>query len=326
MVARVTVIRGASGQVTGRTPRRRSPTRKRTARAFRAVSLTIPVMILVAAATGCGGSDQRTGDSTASPTTTAQSTTTTSSVREVTAQVGGRVLTGHCNGTQQDLPAVVLDSGMAGGQQELANLEEQLSPRTVVCAYDRAGVGNSDPSSETPRPLSDLVADLDAFATAAEIRAPYVLAGQSAGATVVFMYAQAHPDKVAGFVSMNPVPPAKAYLRAVQKVETKAEYQDELAFYRGENDEQVNFDTSDRQLTDPLPPTMPYVIMFDEDCGGDTAFCRRVLPALTQTTKQLASVGKGGQFVAAKGAGHAIYHTNPELVLKTVEGVLNDAS
>lgn len=83
-------------------------------------------MILVVTAAGCGGSDQPTGDSTTSSTTTAQSTTTTSSVREVTAQVAGRALTGHCTGTQQDLPAVVLDSGMAGGQQELANLEEQL--------------------------------------------------------------------------------------------------------------------------------------------------------------------------------------------------------
>jgi hypothetical protein len=88
-------------------------------------------MILVAAAAGCGSSDQPIGDSTTSSTTTAQSTTTTSSVREVTAQVAGRALTGHCTGTQQDLPAVVLDSGMAGGQQELANLEEQLSQRTV---------------------------------------------------------------------------------------------------------------------------------------------------------------------------------------------------
>jgi len=289
--------------------------------------LTIPALIFVLTAGGCGGGDGQAADETTPSMTTAESTVAASpSVRQVTAQVEGRALNGHCSGTQQDVPGVFLDSGMAGGQQELANLEEELAQRTVVCAYDRAGVGNSDPPSKTPRPLSDLVVDLDAFAAAAKVRAPYVLVGQSAGGTVVFMYAQAHPEKVAGFVSMNPVPPETTFLKAAQKVETKSEYQDELAFNRGENDERINFADSERQLTEPLPSTMPYVVMFDEDCGGETDFCRRILPPLTQSTKAMAAVGEGGRFVAAKGAGHAIYQTNPELVLQTVDGVLNDAS
>jgi pimeloyl-ACP methyl ester carboxylesterase len=65
--------------------------------------------------------------------------------------------------------------------------------------------------------------------------------------------------------------------------------------------------------------------MFDEGCDGDSAFCRRVLPPLTQTTKAMASVGKGGRFVAATGAGHRIYATKPDLVLQTVTDVLKDA-
>jgi pimeloyl-ACP methyl ester carboxylesterase len=96
--------------------------------------------------------------------------------------------------------------------------------------------------------------------------------GHSMGATVVFMYAQTHPDKVAGFVSMNPVPPQTTYLKAIRKVQTKPEYQSELAFYRGENDEQISFGSSEQQLTIPLPATMPYVVMFDENCEGDSAF------------------------------------------------------
>jgi pimeloyl-ACP methyl ester carboxylesterase len=191
---------------------------------------TIPVLIFVAVgAAGCSGGDGQV-DQTNQSTAVQPTVTASSSVRQVSAQVDGRTLEGHCSGTEQDLPPVLLDSGMVGGQQELAKLEEQLVQRTVVCAYDRAGVGNSDPPSRSPRQLSDLVAELDAFAAATQVHAPYVLVGQSAGATVVFRYAQAHPDKVAGFVSMNPVPPAKTYLAAVRKVETKPEYQDELSF------------------------------------------------------------------------------------------------
>ena len=94
------------------------------------------------------------------------------------------------------------------------------------------------------------------------------------GANVVFMYAQAHPEKVAGFVAMNPVPPEETFLPAVKKVETKAEFAQELSFNRGANDENTSF--REPMLGDRLPASMPYAVMFDEDCGGDSDFCSRI--------------------------------------------------
>jgi hypothetical protein len=61
------------------------------------------------------------------------------------------------------------------------------------------------------------------------------------GANVVFMYAQAHPEKMAGFASMNPVPPSETFIAAAKKVETTAEFTDERLFYRGENEENTSF-------------------------------------------------------------------------------------
>ena len=134
---------------------------------------------------------------------------------------------------------------------------------------------------------------------------------------------QAHPDAVAGFVSMNPVPPAKSFLREARKVETREEYEDELAFFeRGENEESIVFAGTESMLRDPLPPTMPYAVMFDEDCDGDTEFCKRILPPLTRATKALTEVGERGRFIAAKGAGHNIFETEPELVLATIDEIL----
>jgi pimeloyl-ACP methyl ester carboxylesterase len=114
------------------------------------------------------------------------------------------------------------------------------------------------------------------------------------GANVVFMYAQEHPDKVAGFVSMNPVPPVETFLDAAKNVETKAEFADERSFYRGGNDEATSF--HEPMLSHSLPSSLPYVVMFDEDCGGDTDFCGRILPSLIRTTRSLATVGDGGRF------------------------------
>jgi pimeloyl-ACP methyl ester carboxylesterase len=186
---------------------------------------------------------------------------------------------------------------MGAGQDELAVLEKHLAARTRVCAYDRAGVRESDPAAATPRSLDELVADLDAFAGATHAAPPFVLAGQSLGATVVLRYAQTHPAKVSGVLSMNPVPPARTYLGRVKPVETAAEYADEEAFYRGENDEKVDLTGSEKQLADPMPSTLPYTVMFDEDCDGDTDFCNRVLPALIRTTQELAARGPQGTFV-----------------------------
>ena len=274
---------------------------------------------------GCGGED---GDAArqSEPSATTASSTPAGDVREVTAQVSGRTLTGHCSGSDQGRPAVVLEAGIGAGQNQLSGVEAHLARSTVVCAYDRAGVGASDPPPTRPRPLSEVLADLDAFLAAAKVERPYVLVGQSAGGNIVFMQAQAHPEDVAGFVSMNPVPPYTEWIEAARKVETAEELKTlELPFYRGENEEFTDFTATDRMLTDPLPQTVPYVVMFDEDCGGDTEFCGRVLAPLTKATRSLADVGRGGRFIRAEGAGHEIYATNPELVLSTVDDVLDQA-
>jgi pimeloyl-ACP methyl ester carboxylesterase len=283
--------------------------------------LAVSGVLLVAA--GCGDGDADTpGEKAAkaSPSTTAQS-----SSRVVTATVDGRKLSGHCRGTQAgSSPAILLESGTGGGQDQLTSIEEALAERTLVSSYDRAGTGESDPAPDVPRPVSELVADLDAFAGAAEAQPPYLLVGQSMGANVVFMYAQAHPDKVAGFISMNPVPPAETFMDAAKTVETKAEFAEERSFYRGENDEATSF--HEPMHSDPLPPNLPYVVMFDEDCEGDTDFCGRILPPLTGTTRSLAAVGDGGRFLAAKGSGHNIFEADPELVQDTINDVLNDTN
>lgn len=281
-----------------------------------------PLVVVVFALASCGGGD----DDEAERATTSASRDDSAALREVIARVGGRTLSGHCRGARRDAPAVVLESGIGNDQGQLWSVEEHLAQRTVVCAYDRAGVGKSDRPPKTRRPVTDVVTDLDAFITAAKLDPPYFLVGQSAGGTIVFMHAQAHPHTVAGFVSMNPVPPSKTFIKAAREVESKDEIEDELAFDRGENDEGIVFTASERMLTDRLPPTMPYAVMFDEDCGGATEFCGRILPPLTRVTKSLAGVGERGRFVRAKGAGHDIFSTEPELVHKTVDDVLKDAA
>ena len=269
-------------------------------------------MILGLSACG-GGSEEKAvlGASTPGP----------SAARTVTARVDGRVLNGHCRGEKRDAPAVVLESGMGANQSQLAAIEELLTPRTLVCAYDRAGIGRSDPPAKTPRQVSELVADLDAFATAANVPEPYVLVGHETGGNVVLAHAQSHPEKVAGFVATNPWPPLETFMPALKKVATAEEYAGEEAFLnRGKNDERISFEAP--VLDKPLPPDMPYAIMFALNCG-ENACCDRVRPAVMRSTRALAGIGEGGRFVPAEGSPlHELYAADPELVLQTVDEIL----
>jgi pimeloyl-ACP methyl ester carboxylesterase len=290
--------------------------------------VAVAMLVGALAVTGCGGEPAADGS--------VQATTSPLGleVRNIKATVSGRTVVGQCVGRKTNAPTVLLEVGMGAPRRALEVVEEHLLERTQVCSYDRAGKDGSD-SASTPRPVSEVISDAHAFlAEAAEqgARPPYLLVGQSFGGEVVFRYAQAHPDQVAGFVSINPSPPYKTWLRRARTVQTEAEIREfELPWPRGENEEGIDTRSDERMLTDPLPADMPYVVMFDEVCEGlppplqNKPDCTRMLRLLELTAKDLAKVGKGGRYVRVKGAGHDIHATKPEAVLATVDQVLKTA-
>jgi pimeloyl-ACP methyl ester carboxylesterase len=297
--------------------------------------VSVAILTVALAVAGCGNSTSGGDGQAQSATTAAPATPTTwkpgtSGSMEVTATVTGRKLVGVCTGRNADAPTVLLEVGMGAPRGSLQLVEQHLAPRTQVCSYDRAGKGSSDPAS-TPRPVSEVITDLDAFLTQAATQGakpPYLLVGQSFGAEVVFLYAQAHPDQVAGFVSINPSPPYKTWLKRARTVQTEAEIQEfELPFPQGENDEGIDTTSDESMLTDPLPADLPYAVMFDEECEGlppplqNQKDCNRMLSLLELTAKDLAKVGKGGRYVRVKNAGHDIQVTDPDAVLATVEQI-----
>ena len=78
---------------------------------------------------------------------------------------------------------------------------------TRACAYDRAGVGNSEPAA-VGRTTEDQVADLRALLAVAKVAPPYILVGYSLGGWNVMVHADAHPEDVVGAVMVDVRPPA----------------------------------------------------------------------------------------------------------------------
>lgn len=114
--------------------------------------------------------------------------------------VGGYRLHIQCVGTGS--PTVVLDAGLGGSSLDWSLVQPELSRSARVCAYDRAGMGWSDPSPQprTPRQIAD---ELHTLLTNAGIAGPYVLVGHSLAGKNVRLFALQHPDQVAGMVLVD---------------------------------------------------------------------------------------------------------------------------
>lgn len=98
-------------------------------------------------------------------------------------------------------PSVVLDAALGEpGSLAWAGVMPLLTPRTRVMAYDRAGLGASDPVS--PLTLQGQVDDLAAVLK--EAGGHCVAAGHSWGAMLAQLVALQHPGLIAGLVLADP--------------------------------------------------------------------------------------------------------------------------
>lgn len=289
------------------------------------LALAVAMAALLVASCSTGGSGVPAGLHPTPSATPAHSDATDASPRMITVDVGGRSIAGECSGeTRAGTPTVVLDSGQGSDRNQLTQIREAMGGRTLVCAYDRAGSGVSDPATK-PRPITDLVNDLDSWLAKGDVPAPYFMIGQSQGGADVVLFAVQHPSSVAGFVSMNPGAPCSLYLRTAAKVMSDEELASEVANCRGDNPEGVDLRPGDVVLRKALPASMPYAIMYGWLCNGDE-FCERVRPVESADEARLATLGPHGRFVDVPGADHEIYATHLHAVLQTIDQVWKEAT
>jgi pimeloyl-ACP methyl ester carboxylesterase len=82
-------------------------------------------------------------------------------------------------------------------------VQPELAKTTRVCAFDRAGLGWSEPGP-APRSPAHIADELHTLLTNAGIDGPIVLVAHSAGGKHARLYAQRHPEQVAGIVLVDP--------------------------------------------------------------------------------------------------------------------------
>lgn len=116
-------------------------------------------------------------------------------------EVGGRRLLVHQSGSGS--PAVVFLPGSGAVGLDYWSVQERAAKLTASVLYDRAGTGWSARAG-LPRSLADVTSELRQLLRAADVPAPYLLAGHSLGGLYARHYATCFPGEVTGLVLLDP--------------------------------------------------------------------------------------------------------------------------
>lgn len=274
-------------------------------RTSRGVLVTAAILVL----TACGG-----GETSSNGDTSIQGETSSESAPAPSAgafsPMSGAVIDGRFpvaeDGRQLALscwgegsPTVVLEDGHPseqGGRLQFGRTGgaflNALVAHTRVCAYDRAGYTASDPAPNEPRTADDVIEDLHALLTAAEVAGPYVLVGASFGGMIVTYYAARHPEEVAGVVLLDvPAPTDTLTLEEIP----------ELAWDHPRNLEHVDVipEFESRFANERLPIQAPLTVITATD-GQSSVEDQRVWLELNPAATQVELVGE-----------HNIYLSDP---------------
>jgi pimeloyl-ACP methyl ester carboxylesterase len=111
--------------------------------------------------------------------------------------VGGHRL--HIFAAGEGSPAVVLESGRLGWSVDWRHVQPGIAEFTRVCAYDRAGLGWSEPGPE-PRHALQMTEELRRLLERSDLHPPYVMVGDAFGAHIVRLFQHFFPEEVVGMV------------------------------------------------------------------------------------------------------------------------------
>jgi pimeloyl-ACP methyl ester carboxylesterase len=121
---------------------------------------------------------------------------------------GGRRIHGVFAGPKHaSCPLVVLEAGAFGFSADWSAVQEKLAAKGIrSLAYDRAGLGFSDPGP-LPRDGLAIVADLEAFLTGTNEPGPFIVCGHSMAGLHVRLFAARNAARIVGLVLVDATTP-----------------------------------------------------------------------------------------------------------------------
>jgi pimeloyl-ACP methyl ester carboxylesterase len=124
--------------------------------------------------------------------------------------IGGRRLHLVRAGLPPTLPTILLEAGSFGFSADWSVVQAQLARRGLASlAYDRAGLGHSDPGP-APRDGLAVAQDLERLLAVVAPFGPIVYVGHSMAGLHAYLFAGRNPERIAGLVLVDAVTPMAA--------------------------------------------------------------------------------------------------------------------
>lgn len=263
----------------------------------------------------------------------------------VLVDIGGHSLHLRCVGPIGKQPIIILEAGGGGFSTVWSRVQDLLAERLRTCAYDRAGLGWSEPGP-APRTMRQEVFELHNLLQGAKIPAPYVLVGHSIGGLLVRLYTEQYGNDVIGLVLVDPTHESNVLfnLRVNRWVRIR-----ELATGRAVPKPRQEGTVSKgynpgrrlprrRDAADVLIPTgqpqslgnRPLIVLAaakpgDPPPGTTQEFANQLGREKDEQKADLARLSANSKLVRDPSSGHHIYADNPQLVAGAIEDVVGAA-
>ena len=263
----------------------------------------------------------------------------------VLVNIGDHKLHIRCAGPSGGSPTVIFEAGGGGSSRDWSLVQNLLSQGVKSCAYDRAGLGWSEPGP-APRTMRQEVFELHALLQAAKIPRPVVLVGQSIGGLLVRLYTEQYGEEVVGVVLVDPTHESDV-LGSVRygglvRLREKAGGRP-VPEPRREGKASTQYNPDDDYLAEELQQMYLSRKANPEPLGKRpliilAAGKRPPPPGTSEELWAQLRVEKDGQkidlsrlssnskFILDPSSGHAIHRDNPQLVARAIEEVLTAVS
>jgi pimeloyl-ACP methyl ester carboxylesterase len=306
-------------------------------------------LVFVAAATallsgGCAaGGSEPSPDSTGDTSGTAEAGDTIARSSEQ-VDIGGRSLHLQCWGEPvAGEPTVLLITGQGPTTSSWELLAGEFAADDHhVCAYDRAGVGGSDPAPEAIRTTEDQVTDLVMLLDAADLQEPVVLAAHSLGSLPAVGLVARAPERVGGVVLIDPWSPRTAAAqRAALPPEEPGEspelaeerrFLTDFLFDPAQNNERLLVAASNEEVAKlldvpgPIFGDLPVVVLRAPPLpplpGLPDEYHAATLAAISDGHGEFAAESTRGTLIEVEDTGHNIQDDQPEVVMDAIRDVM----
>lgn len=116
--------------------------------------------------------------------------------------VGGHRLHAVIRGRATKMPTILLEAGLTAMSACWGWIQGDLAKETRVLAYDRAGLGWSEPSAK-PKDAFTIARELHELTRRAELSPPFIIAAHSMGGFFARAFAAEFPNELAGMALID---------------------------------------------------------------------------------------------------------------------------